>query len=85
MPLKKAVLTIGTGSVTAGIILCLIVKPIRQTVKKNTDSARRILAFFKNRPRRTLRTSEKSAIIGRITERAEKSVFGGDKSGKNDK
>ncbi|MFR5252442.1 MAG: hypothetical protein ACLTF5_06450 [Butyricicoccus sp.] len=33
----KAVLTIGTGSVTAGIILCLIVKPIRQTVKKKTS------------------------------------------------
>ena len=37
MPLEKAVLTIGTGSVTAGIILCLIVKPIRQTVKKKTS------------------------------------------------
>jgi hypothetical protein len=34
---EKAVLTIGTGSVTAGIILCLIVKPIRQTVKKKTS------------------------------------------------
>ena len=49
MPLKKAVLTIGTGSVTAGIILLLIVKPFSQTVKKNTARATHFLALFENR------------------------------------
>ena len=44
---EKAVLTIGTGSVTAGIILCLIVKPIRQTVKKKDKLTYAVLVFLK--------------------------------------
>ena len=62
--MKKAVRKSCTGHITAGIILFIIVKPVGQTVKKNSVAAGQILAFFENRAGPPLWSRPRFDIIG---------------------